>query len=233
MLKKLLRNAAVQALTARAVGAYLSFALHSTRWTIVGEANLARSLAGIPVIATFWHERLPLIPALWILMQKRGVRGTPHVLISKHRDGRFIAAAVRRFGVQVVHGSSSKNGSARDMAEKGAAASVRALLGVLDAGEPVLITPDGPRGPARHAAQGVAQIAGLSGVPCMPIAAQTMRGWRLPTWDHTIVPLPFGRGVIVVGVPLAVSRDGWEASLPAIEAALNAVADEADRLCSR
>ena len=121
VLKKLLRNAAVQALTARAVGAYLSFALHSTRWTIVGEANLARSLAGAPVIATFWHERLPLIPALWILMQKRGVRGTPHVLISKHRDGRFIAAAVRRFGVQVVHGSSSKNGSARDMAEKGAA----------------------------------------------------------------------------------------------------------------
>jgi lysophospholipid acyltransferase (LPLAT)-like uncharacterized protein len=233
VLKKLLRNAAVQALIARAVGAYLSFALRSTRWTIVGEAHLAGPLAGAAVVAAFWHERLPLIPALWILMQKRGVRGTPHVLISKHRDGRFIAAAVRRFGVKVVHGSSSKNGSARDMAEKGAAASVRALLGVLDSGEHALITPDGPRGPARHAAPGVAQIAGLSGLPVLPMAAQTTRAWRLPTWDRTIVPVPFGRGVIVLGAPLAVPREGWEASLPGIQAALNAAADEADRLCSR
>ena len=233
MLKKLLRSTAVQALTASAVGAYLSFALRSTRWTIVGEAHLARPLAGAPVVAAFWHERLPLIPALWILLQQRGVHGTPHVLISKHRDGRFIAAAVRRFGVNIVHGSSSKNRSARDMAEKGAAASVRALLGVLDSGEHVLITPDGPRGPARQAAPGVAQIAGLSGLPILPMAAQTARGRRLPTWDRTIVPLPFGRGVIVIGAPLAVPRDGWEASLPAIEAALNAAADEADRLCSR
>jgi lysophospholipid acyltransferase (LPLAT)-like uncharacterized protein len=200
---------------------------------VVGEANLAGPIAGLPVIAAFWHDRLPLIPALWPIMQRQGARGTPHVLISKHRDGRFIAAVVQRFGVRVVHGSSSKNNSARDVADKGAVASVRRLLGVLERGDSILITPDGPRGPARQAAPGIAQIAALSRVPIMPLGAQTHWGSRLPTWDRTIVPLPFGRGVIVVGTPMPVPRDGWPASLPLITAALNAAADEADRLCAR
>lgn len=233
MLKTLSRSAAVQALLARAVGSYLAFALRTTRWTLVGDAHIAAAVAGAPVIAAFWHDRLPLVPALWPIMQARGASGTPHVLISKHRDGRFIAAVVRRFGVDVVHGSSSKDNSARDVADKGAAASVRALLSVLRAGEPILITPDGPRGPSGRAAPGVAQLAALSGVPIMPVGAQTARGLRLPTWDRTIVPLPFGRGVIVVGSPVVVPRRGWEAHLPAIEAAINAVTTEADRLCSR
>ncbi len=221
----------MQAVTARLVGLYLAFALRTTRWTLVGGDGIEAHIQGAPAIAAFWHERLPLLPALWFLMQAAGARGTPHVLVSKHRDGRFIAAAVRRFGVTVVHGSSSKDGSARDLANKGGAAGVRALLAVLDSGEHVLITPDGPRGPARHAAPGVAQLAGLSGAPIMPVGAQTSRRRLLPTWDRTVVPLPFGRGVIVCGTPITVARDGWEAALPGIAAALNAAADEADRLC--
>ena len=233
MLKNLLRSAAVQAVTARAVGAYLSLALRTTRWTIVGQEHIAAHVAGQPAIATFWHDRLPLLPALWFAMQRQGAQGTPHVLVSKHRDGRFIGAVVQRFGVRVVHGSSSKNNSARDVSEKGGAASVRALLAVLQAGQHVLITPDGPRGPSRRAAPGVAQIAGLSGVPVLPVGAQASRRRRLPTWDRMVVPLPFGRGAIVCGAPIAVPRDGWEAALPAIEAALSEAADRADALCRR
>ena len=233
MFKRLLRSAAVQAVTARIVGAYLSFALHTTRWTVVGDEHLPPHIAGQPAIATFWHERLPLLPALWFFMRRRGAEGTPRVLVSKHRDGRFIGAVVGRFGVQVVHGSSSKDGSARDVSEKGGATSVRVLLGVLDAGQHILITPDGPRGPRRRAAPGVAQIAGLSGVPILPIGAQTSRRRLLPTWDRMVVPLPFGRGVIVCGQPIPVPREGWEESLPVIEAALSEAADAADRLCPR
>ncbi len=232
VLKRLLRSAIVQAVTAALVGLYLDLALRTTRWTVVGEQNAAASVAGEPTVAAFWHERLPMLPALWLHMRRQGARGTPRVLVSKHRDGRFIAAAVRRFGVVVVHGSSSKNGSARDVSEKGGAASVRALLGVLQqAREHVLITPDGPRGPPRRASPGVAQIAGLSGAPVLPIGAQTTRRWALPTWDRMLVPLPWGHGVIVCGRPIIVPREGWEAALPAIEAALTEAADQADALC--
>jgi lysophospholipid acyltransferase (LPLAT)-like uncharacterized protein len=46
-----------------------------------------------------------------------------------------------------------------------------------------------------------------------------------------VLPLPFGRGVIVCGEMIGVDRDDWAASLPAITAALNAAAAQADRLC--
>ncbi|WP_158747137.1 lysophospholipid acyltransferase family protein [Acidisphaera sp. L21] len=231
VLKRLLRSAAVQAFTARLVGLYLDFALRTTRWTLVGEEHAVAATAGHPHIAAFWHERLPLLPALWFIMRRKGATGTPRVLVSKHRDGRFIGAVVRRFGVEVVHGSSSKDGSARDVSEKGGAASVRVLLGELQAGQHILITPDGPRGPRRRAAPGVAQIAALSGAPILPVGAQTSRHRILPTWDKMLVPLPFGRGVIVCGPPLLVPRDGWEASVPLITAALTEAADRADDLC--
>ena len=220
-------------MTARLVGLYLDLALRTTRWTLVDGQHAAAATAGQPSIAAFWHERLPLLPALWFIMRRRGAHGTPRVLVSKHRDGRFIGAVVRRFGVRVVHGSSSKDGSARDVSEKGGATSVRVLLAELQAGEHILITPDGPRGPRRQAAPGVAQIAGLSGAPVLPIGAQTTRHRVLPTWDRMYVPLPFGRGVIVCGEPIQVPRDNWDASLPAIQAALSDAADRADLLCLR
>ena len=232
-MKQILRSPALQATTARLVGLYLHLALRTTRWRILGAEHLTDAIGGRPVIAAFWHERLAMLPALWFHMRRRGARGTPRVLVSKHRDGRFIGIAVRRFGVRVVHGSSSKTGSARDVGEKGGAAGIRALLSVIEAGEHVLITPDGPRGPRRRAAPGVAQLAGLSGAPVLPVGGQTRRHRILPTWDRMLVPLPFGRGVIVCGAPIAVPREGWEAALPAIEAALNAAADQADALCRR
>jgi hypothetical protein len=46
-----------------------------------------------------------------------------------------------------------------------------------------------------------------------------------------VLPLPFGRGVLVCGTPIAVSREGWQASLQEIEAALTKAADAADALC--
>jgi len=45
-----------------------------------------------------------------------------------------------------------------------------------------------------------------------------------------VLPLPFGRGVLVCEAPIRVPRQGWEASLPIIETALNAAADRADQL---
>lgn len=231
LLKRILRGAAMQALTARLLGLYLDLALRTTRWRVLGDEHLRPAIAGTPIIGAIWHEMLPMTPALWTYMRRHGAAGTPSVLASKHRDGRFIGLVVRRFGFHVLHGSSSKTGSARDISEKGGPASVRALLAILQSGQHVALTPDGPRGPRRRAAAGIAQIAALSGVSIQPVGAQTTRRMVLPTWDRMVVPLPFGRGVIVCGAPLPVPRRGWEAALPAIEAALNAAADQADAIC--
>lgn len=227
MLKRLLRRRVVQATLAGLLGRYLEFALRTTRWTLHGEAHLTASLALGPVVAAFWHERLPLMPALWTRVHRQsGGAATAFVLVSRHSDGRFIGEVIRRFNLGLVHGSSRRKGQ-----ERGGAAGARALLGVLEAGGHVVITPDGPCGPRRVAAPGVAQLAARSGAPVLPCAAQTSRRWTLATWDRMVLPLPFGRGVLVCAASMTVAADGAETALPEIEAAITAVTDEADRLC--
>ncbi|GAC1342846.1 MAG: lysophospholipid acyltransferase family protein [Acetobacteraceae bacterium] len=228
-MKRLLRHPRTLAIGARALGAYLGFALRSTRWTLHGAELLGPYLHATPAIFAFWHERLPLMPALWNLAlreRRSGRRGRMHVLVSRHQDGRLIGSIMRGFGLDLVYGSSAKG---RD--QKGGVASLLALAAALGEGGQVVITPDGPRGPARSAAPGVAQLAGLAEVPVIPCAAQTRSRHVLPSWDRMILPLPFGRGVLVCGAPILVPREGWEASLPAIEAALTRAADQADALC--
>jgi lysophospholipid acyltransferase (LPLAT)-like uncharacterized protein len=220
-MKRLLRHPATQATLAWLGSQYLLFALRTTRWLLDGAEHLAPAAAGRATVGAFWHERLPLMPALWLTVRRMDRTQRIHVLVSRHRDGRFIGTVMRRFGTGVVFGSSRRGG----------AASIRTLMPLLVRGEHLAITPDGPRGPRRVAAPGVAQIAALSGAPVMPCAAQTSRRRVLRSWDRMVVPLPFGRGVLVCLAPINVPRDGWQDALPEIAAALTAAADRADLLC--
>jgi lysophospholipid acyltransferase (LPLAT)-like uncharacterized protein len=177
-MRRLIRHPAVQAGLARMLGAYIALVARTTRWRLVGAGPaLAEIAAGRPLVIAFWHERLPVIPALFRLVvaeQPAAARLVPHVLVSRHRDGRFIGDAVGRFGVRMVYGSSTRGG----------AQALAGLARVLRAGDPVLITPDGPRGPRRQAAPGVAQVAALAGVPVLPVGAATSRHRLLPSWDR-------------------------------------------------
>src|SRR5277367_6455661 len=108
MIKRLLRHKAVLGLAAALLGHYLAFALRTTRWTLHGAEHVGPHIAGKPAIVAFWHERLPLMPALWRLARGRPAR--VHVLVSRHRDGRFIGQVIGRFRVEIMHGSTSRNG---------------------------------------------------------------------------------------------------------------------------
>jgi hypothetical protein len=44
------------------------------------------------------------------------------------------------------------------------------------------------------------------------------------------LPLPFGRGALVCAAPIAVPREGWQAAIPVITAALNEAMDRAGAL---
>jgi lysophospholipid acyltransferase (LPLAT)-like uncharacterized protein len=222
-MKSLLRNPRIQAFLATLMGAYLTLALRTIRWKLDGQDHLRPFAAGTPAVFAFWHEFLPLMPALPLIAAKLPFyRPVPiHALVSRHRDGRFIGAVLRRFGIRPIFGSSSRGG----------AAGLRNLLDMLRRGHLIAITPDGPRGPRREAAVGVAQLAALSSVPVVPVAARTSRHILLNTWDCMPVPLPFGRGVMVCGPPINVSRHEWKDAVPTITDALNQVANRAEALC--
>ncbi len=223
-MKRLLRTAWFQAALAGVMGGYLSFALRTTRWTIAGEEHFAPHVAGLSAVFAFWHETLPLIPAMCIVAARTpGYRRIPmYTMVSRHHDGQFIGKVVRRFGIEPVLGSSTRGG----------AAAFRHLLGLLSRGAIIGLTPDGPKGPRRKAASGVALLPAMANVPVLPCAVQMTRKIRTGSWDRMILPLPFGRGVMVFGAPIAVPRAGWEDQVPAIEAAITAALERADRLCA-
>jgi hypothetical protein len=226
MLKRLSRHPFVQKAAAVLLRLYLGLVYRTTRWQLLGvDGGAFTAPPGQAVILAFWHERLPLAALGWRLAARHvgDVGGRrAQVLISRHRDGRLIADTVRPFGIDVVHASSSKGG----------AAGLRQMLRILAGGGVAVITPDGPRGPARQAAQGVAQLAAMSGVPVLPCAVASSRMKLAGSWDRMRIPLPFARGYAVVGAPVVAARDDAMAALPLITAGLNAACDRADALAA-
>jgi lysophospholipid acyltransferase (LPLAT)-like uncharacterized protein len=210
--KKFYQSAPAQAFIAWAAARYLTLAARTLRWRVEGEENLRLMAGDKPLIVVFWHECLPAMPIFWLRAKRLGMTRPAVVLASQHRDGQLIGQAVRHMGIDLVSGSSSRGG----------AAGLRGLLKALAGGTHVGLTPDGPRGPRRVAAPGVAQLAGLSGVQILPCGAITSRAKTLHSWDKMRLPLPFGRGALVVGAPIEVEREDWQAGLPAVTTALDA-----------
>ena len=69
-------------------------------------------------------------------------------------------------------------------------------------------------------------------MPVIPCAARLTRRRVLPTWDRMILPLPWGRGVLVCGTPIPVGRGAWRDALVPIAAAMTEAAEMAEALCA-
>lgn len=109
---------------------------------------------GTRAIFAFWHARQLLMPFAY-----RGDRA--YVLISQHQDGEIIARIVERFGFLAVRGSSTRGG----------VEALRELIRLGHSGADLVVTPDGPKGPAQVAKIGVIQLARATGLPIVPITA--------------------------------------------------------------
>jgi hypothetical protein len=173
-----------------------------------------------PLIYAVWHGRILMIP--WLnarLSRTAGARPT-RVLASRSTDGELVARYVRRFGLGVVRGSSSRGGPA----------AFRALAAALRAGEDVAVIPDGPRGPCRRAQVGIVVLAALGAAPIVPVGFAARPARHLASWDAFMIPLPFARAAAIVGAPVMVERDGDRAqALKDIERALEDVTEAAER----
>jgi lysophospholipid acyltransferase (LPLAT)-like uncharacterized protein len=160
---------------------------------------------GLPFIYAFWHRYQMLM-----LYEKRG--SGVHVLVSRSRDGEFVAQALHRFGFKTVRGSSSRGGGA----------AFKELLDVVREGKCVAFTPDGPRGPLRSVQPGVLALATKMKIPVVPLAWAGLRTKVLDSWDKFLIPLPFGRYEVVFGEPVFLSEPGPEAE-DQLRSALNEV----------
>jgi len=164
-------------------------------------------------ILAFWHSRYVLMPYSY-----PGPKLT--VLISQHRDSEMLGRLLARFGLDVSRGSSTRGG----------VAGMRDVLRKVGAGFDFGIAPDGPRGPRRVAKPGVIATARISALPIVPVAFSASPAWRLRSWDRTLVPRPFSRGLFVYGAPVRVPRDADEPAQERLRLALEAELDRITNL---
>ena len=127
------------------------------------------------VIACFWHGRLLLMP-----FAVKGARAK--VLISRHRDGEFIARVIRFFGLGAVRGSHRKEGGV---------ASIREMIALAGEGWNIAITPDGPKGPKYRVKEGLVELAKLSQKPILPVTYGARKKKLSTPGTASFFPIPF------------------------------------------
>ena len=165
--------------------------------TLRYEIDDRAGIVGRPVtenyIGALWHNRLLIFPLVLrrFFPQRHGA-----ALISASRDGDLLADGVQRYGYDVIRGSSSRLG----------ASAILQLTQVLASGRDVVITPDGPRGPAYELGPGIIFLAQKSGAAILPMNLEYSRCWRLGSWDRFIVPRPFSKVRVLINPPHRVRR---------------------------
>jgi lysophospholipid acyltransferase (LPLAT)-like uncharacterized protein len=180
------------------------------RWRVEGLEHFERLVSSRRFVMAFWHGRI--LPALYYF-RRRGIV----VITSDNFDGEWMAGIIHRFGYATARGSTSRHA---------ARAALRAKRR-LEEGNPVGVTLDGPRGPARVAQPGAIWLAKATGSPVLPFHLEAASHWTAPSWDATQVPLPFTRIAIAIGepfwVPASAEMEGLEASRVELERVLGAL----------
>lgn len=186
-------------------------------------------------IVVFWHQD---VFSLFFELIRILPEWHPLFMVSPGRTGSLGVYLLDMFGIECVTGSSGS---------KGWAAVDELARRAKDEGRPIFLTADGSRGPTQVARWGSLNIARDSGLPIIPA-----RGWASHfltlhrTWMKLAVPMPWGRGVILSGEPIAVpgpepgdagrndteKNDITEILEPyrqQLQASLDSLVDEADR----
>ena len=137
-------------------------------------------------------------------------------IISHSVDGEIQTGIFRRFGFNVIRGSSSKGG---------AKAALEAIQ-LLQDNKTIAFTPDGPRGPMGTVHDGVLMMAKKSGAWIVPAGVSASRRWFAPSWDRYMVPYPFSKGVIVFGEPFKIPENATEEELQSYKAKIRKSLDQ-------
>jgi len=131
----------------------------------------------------FWHSQML---AGWSLFKNN----KSCALVSQSKDGEILSAMLKEWDYKVSRGSSSKGGkeALRDLIEAG------------NNGYSIVITPDGPRGPARQIKNGALVIANECKIPIIPVKIiYSSKKILLKSWDKFQIPYPFSKCKVIFG----------------------------------
>ena len=170
--------------------AYMWFVYRTSRVETLGpHPGIARRDHGRAVFA-LWHQEVFFVAYAFGEYH-------PDTLASQGDSGAIITRMLELCGYNVFRGGSSSSNRRR-------------VVGIIDhlvehmrrtPGVIYGITTDGSKGPVHRMKRGAVQIAVETGAPVIVFKTWCRRYFQLPTWDRTIVPLPFNRITYVFAGP--------------------------------
>ena len=116
------------------------------------------------------------------------------IMISRSRDGDWVAPVARWIGLRPVRGSSTRGGKE----------ALAAMVQDLAKNQAALHIVDGPQGPKAVVKAGLIRLAQLSKGVIVPIYISVDRAWVTRSWDRFLIPKPFSRVLVRFGEPIDV-----------------------------
>ena len=134
-------------------------------------------------IIAFWHGNMI---TGWLLAKSLFPKKQITAVVSMSEDGNMLANTLEQLGFSLIRGSSSKGGDEVKSAMQQA----------LQKGDIIVLTPDGPRGPANQFKFGTLRLASENRYPLIFAAISHANPWKLKSWDQFEIPKPFSKTTV-------------------------------------
>ncbi len=158
------------------------------RVTIHNIENGVRSAReGEPIVAVFFHYGI-----MYFLYFLRRIPAA--IMVSRSKDGEYIAEIGKKLGYVPIRGSRSTGGMQ----------ALKSMIRHMRDGCSAGIVADGSQGPPLVVQAGCIAVASKTGAPVIPLMWSCRKYIRFNSWDGTAFPYPFSRIDLYFGEPLYV-----------------------------
>jgi lysophospholipid acyltransferase (LPLAT)-like uncharacterized protein len=165
----------------------LTYLASSTiRWTFIGKERFDGIMSKTGAVAVFWHGEFLMLP---YIHRHRKVA----IIISKSKDGDIATAVIKRYGFEVIRGSSTR----------GAESAILGTVEYLKNNYTIGLTGDGPKGPYHIMKPGPIWFAQKMDTPLIPVTVRFKHYVQLKSWDRFMIPMPFTKAVAIYGEPIS------------------------------
>lgn len=133
-----------------------------------------------PGVILFWHAHI-FSAIAWLVSYGKAEQCV--ALVSASEDGQKLSCLLKKMGFTVVEGSSSRLGFE----------ALLTLRSSIYKNHWILITPDGPKGPARICKPGFVSLAKIHTQRIYALSLHATNAWFLNSWDRARIPKPFSK----------------------------------------
>lgn len=164
-------------------------------------------------VVLFWHGKML---AGWYSLRGEKVFG----VVSQSKDGEILSRLLLKWGYQLIRGSSSKS-------SKEVMVNMEKLL---EEGNYIALTPDGPRGPSQNMKIGGLIAAMRTHKPVVLVAILYKEKFIFKSWDKFELPKPFSKAIVMFSDPIYIrqglTNDEYEQERQELEKRLNLMHEE-------